>query len=310
MNITLGPKTTTLLSARLDKHSYTDYMFSPRLAWIHELAPEQYLKLIAQRSVRMNTQEELDMTHAMGGENDPEKLDTLEAIYSRALTKHLSLQTSAFFNRNEVIAWDWNQSRSAPVGTLKTAGLEIETKYQKDNVTWGLNHSYMKQLDWDLADNIAVSGISYSDYYIDAGDGVVITSNGNDLNNWSNHATKLFTNINLLKGKLSLHTDMSALWGFQGREDGLDALEAAGGNAADIANIREMDPYNVEVVGNLALAYHLSKAARLTLFVQNIAVFGDNKRYGYSSGFKKTYPDKVSWIEEPTVVGISYSLKL
>ncbi len=310
LNISLGPKTTTLLSARLDKHSYTDYMFSPRLAWIRELAENQYLKLIAQRSVRMNTQEELYMTHVMGGDNDPEKLDTLEAIYSRNLTKRLSMQASAFFNRNDVIAWDWNQRRSAPVGTLKTAGLELETTYHKDNVTWGLNHSYVKQLDWDLADGVAVSGISYSDYYLDAGDGVIITSNGEDLNNWSNHATKFFTNIDLLKGKLSLHADMRALWGFQGRKDGLDALEAAGGNAADIAAIRERDAYDLELTGDLSLAYHVSKNATLMLFVHNVPIFGDNKRYAYSSGFKKAYPDKVSWIEEPTVVGLSYLLRL
>jgi len=37
-----------------------------------------------------------------------------------------------------------------------------------------------------------------------------------------------------------------------------------------------------------------------------IPIFGDNKRYSYSSGFKLSYPDKTSWIEEPTVVGFSY----
>lgn len=306
LNVKLNPRTTALLSARLDKHSFTDHMFSPRFAWIRELASDRYLKLIAQRSVRINTQEELFMTHVMGGENDPEILDTLEAIYSHRLSERLSLQTSAFFNRNDVIAWDWNQRRSAPVGTLQTAGLEIETEYEKDNLRWGLNHSYVKQLDWDLADNVAVSGISYSDYYVDAGSGVIVTSNGNDLNNWSNHATKLFTNVGLLRGKLSLHADLRALWGFQGRQDGLEALERAGGRAADIAEIRARDAYDVELTGNLSLAYHLSKTATLTVFVHNIPVFGDNKRYAYSSGFKKSYPDKVSWIEEPIVVGISY----
>ena len=37
LNVELTPKTTTIFSARLDKHSYTDYMFSPRFAWIQEL---------------------------------------------------------------------------------------------------------------------------------------------------------------------------------------------------------------------------------------------------------------------------------
>jgi len=160
-----------------------------------------------------------------------------------------------------------------------------------------------------LDDNIAVSGISYSDYYRDAGSGVIITSNGNDLNNWSNHITKLYGNIDFLEGRLSLHANMHALWGFEGRKDGLDALEEAGGDAASIADIHDKDAYDVEVAANLSLTYRVNKLSSLTVFVHNIPVVGDNKRYSYSSGFKKTTPDKVSWIEEPMVFGISYLLK-
>ncbi|MBN2182907.1 MAG: TonB-dependent receptor [Sedimentisphaerales bacterium] len=309
LNYQHTPDTTTLWSARLDKHSYTGYMFSPRFAWIRELDTNEYLKFIAQRSVRMNTQEELYMNHIMNKDNDPEKLNTLELIYSDKPTERLSFQSSVFYNRNDVIAWDWGQARSAPVGTLDTMGLEIETGYKKDNYRFGINHSYVKQLDWDLDDNVAVSGISYSDYYVDAGSGVVITSNGDDLNNWSNHATKLYGNIDFLEGRMSLFANMKALWGFQGRKDGLDALEDAGGDAATIADIRDRDTYDLEIAANLSLTYRINKLSTMTVFVQNIPVIGDNKRYSYSSGFKKTYPDKVSWIEEPTVVGISYMLK-
>jgi outer membrane receptor protein involved in Fe transport len=302
-------KTTTLWSARLDKHSYTSYLFSPRFAWIHELDTDEYLKFIAQHSVRMNTQEELYMNHKLGKDNDPEKLDTLELIYSDKPTERLSLQTSVFYNRNDVIAWDWSQARSAPIGTLDTMGLEVETGYKKDNYYFGLNHSYVKQLDWDLDDNITVSGISYSDYYQDAGGGVIIMSEGNDLNNWSNNITKMFGNIDFFDRKLSLYANMRVLWGFQGRKDGLDALEEAGGDAAEIDDIRDRDAYDIEATANLSLTYRVDKLSTLTVFVHSIPVIGDNKRYSYSSGFKKAYPDKVSWIEEPTVVGVSYLLK-
>ena len=309
LNYQHNSKTSTLWSARLDKHSYTSYLFSPRFALIHELDTNEYLKFIAQHSVRMNTQEELYMNHVLGKDNDPEKLDSLELIYADKPTERLSFQSSLFYNHNDVIAWDWSQSRSAPVGTLDTMGLEVETGYKRDNYRFGLNHSYVKQLDWELDDNIAVSGISYSEYYVDAGSGVIITSKGNDLNNWSNHATKLFGDIDFLDGKLSLHGDMRALWGFQGRKDGLDALEDAGGDAASIADIRDRDAYDVEVAANFSLTYRVNKLSTLTVFVHNIPVVGDNKRYSYSSGFKKSAPDKVSWIEEPTAVGISYLLR-
>jgi outer membrane receptor protein involved in Fe transport len=309
LNIELMPKTTALLSARLDKHTYTDYMFSPRAALIQELRKNEYLKFIAQRSVRMNTQEELYMNHELGSDNDPEILDSLELIYSAMPTEHLSIQTAGFLNYNEVIAWDAAQRRSAHVGNLTTAGLEVETEYKKDDFSIGANHSYVKQLDWDLDEDMSVSGISYSDYYQDAGGGVIIKSNGNNLNNWPTQATKLFTNVGLFDKKMLFHANMKILWGFEGSEDGLNALSDAGGNSAAIDNIRDKDAYGIEISANLSLTYNINKDARFRFFVQNIPIVGDNKRYSYSSGYKLPYPDKTSWIEEPMVVGFSYRVR-
>jgi outer membrane receptor protein involved in Fe transport len=309
LNLKHSPKMSTLWSARVDKHDYTDYMFSPRFAWIYQLREHEYLKFIAQRSVRMNTQEELYMSHEMGMSNQPEKLDTYELIYSGQSGGHLTYQASTFFNKNAVIAWDWNERRSAPIGTLTTIGLEVEADYKKDNFNLGANHSFVKQLDWEVDPAIRASGISYSDYYVDAGSGVIITSKGNDLNNWSNNATKLYANINFLDGKLTLHGDLKTLWGFEGCRDGLEALEEAGGTPARIRDVKDHDAYDLEITANLSLTYHIHKSADLTFYVQNIPVIGDNKRYSYSSGYKKPYPDKSSWIEEPTAVGVRYSIR-
>jgi outer membrane receptor protein involved in Fe transport len=308
VNAQLTPRNTAVLSARVDKHSYTDYMFSPRAAWIHELDKKEFLKFIAQRSVRMNTQEELYMSRKMNEDNIPEKLDTLEFIYAIQPTDLLSFQASLFHNRNSVIAWDWNERRSAPVGTLKTIGIEFEADYRTDNYTIGANHSFVKQLDWKLADGITASGISYSDYYAVDGD-VVMTSQGNDLNNWPSHATKLYGNLKLGDGRMTLHGDMRVLWGFEGMQDGLDMLDEAGGDADAIAHSRRQNAYETEITANLSLTCHLSKSSELTFFVQNIPVLGDNKRYSYSSGFKRGYPDKTSWIEEPTVFGVRYHVR-
>jgi outer membrane receptor protein involved in Fe transport len=173
VNLKHSPQMSTLWSARIDKHDYTDYMFSPRFAWIYQLRDHEYLKFIAQRSVRMNTQEELYMSHEMGMSNKPEKLDTYELIYSGQSGEHLTYQAAAFLNRNSVIAWEWNARRSAPIGKLRTFGLELETQYKKENFNLGINHSFVKQLDWQLDKDLAASGISYSDYYVDAGAGVI-----------------------------------------------------------------------------------------------------------------------------------------
>jgi len=65
----------------------------------------------------------------------------------------------------------------------------------------------------------------------------------------------------------------------------------------------------MQVAANVSLTYHINKDSGVTVFVQGIPLIGDNKRYGYSSGFKLSYADKVSWIEEPTVVGFKWYMQ-
>jgi outer membrane receptor protein involved in Fe transport len=311
LNIELTPKTTMIVSARIDKHSYTNYMLSPRLAFIHELNKDEYLKFIIQRSVRINTQEELYMNHIRKNENFPEKLDTMELIYTKKLNDRWTIETSVFYDKNNVIAWDSVQRKSAPLGTLELFGVEAEAKYKKDNFEFGINHSLAKQLNWTLAQNISTSGISASDYFAVATDNakVVLHGNGNDLNNWANQATKLWTNIDLLENRMTLHGDLRALWGFEGARQALDELAQAGGDAAAIDGTRDRGAFGVQLTGDLSLTYRITKNADFQVFLQNIPVYGDNKRYSYNSGYKKSIPDKASWVEEPMVIGFKYNLR-
>jgi outer membrane receptor protein involved in Fe transport len=308
LNMELTPKTTMILSGRFDKDTYTHYMFSPRLALIHELKKDEYLKFIIQRSVRMNTLDELYINNKSGKTNFPEKLDMLELIWSKKLNDRWFVQTSAYWSKDKAIAWNGatNVRAAAPVGTLELFGIEAEVKYQKDNVTLGINHSLAKQLSFKLAKGVTGSGISYSDY---SDSTIKIGSQGNDLSNWANQATKLYTNIDLLEKKITLHGDMMAFWGFQGYKDGLEAFERAGGDAASIQKIKDQDAFGAEVKANVSLTWHVNKSADFMVFVQNIPVFGGNKRYAYSSGQKNVYADKTSWIEEPLVVGVTYKIR-
>jgi outer membrane receptor protein involved in Fe transport len=315
LNYQFTPQTTMIVSGRFDVHSYTTGVFSPRFALIHELKKDHYLKFIAQKSVRLNTQEELLLNNKKEHLNVPETLETLELIYSGKMTDHLFLETSLFFNRNETIGWDSTLRSAASLGTLRTIGLDIDLKYKKENYDVGINHSFVKQIDWQTADKIEATGISYSDYYFRTGT-VLMGSKGNNLNNWSNHITKFYTNIDFCEKKLTLHGDARVIWGFEGSKEGLenlnDALVQAGGNAVNVDTIKAMNShhiYDTAVTANLSLTYHINKSADLTAFLQGIPVIGDNKRYAYSSGFKTPHPEKASWVEEPMVVGFKYKIR-
>jgi hypothetical protein len=79
--------------------------------------------------------------------------------------------------------------------------------------------------------------------------------------------------------------------------------------AAEIEDVERHHGYDPQVTGDVSLMYRLDRFADVTFFVQNIPIIGDNKRYSYSSGFRRNYPDKTSWIEEPIVFGLRYRLR-
>jgi hypothetical protein len=231
-------------------------------------------------------------------------------MYDGQWNEHFNMTTSMFFNKNTIIAW--NGTGSSPLGTLRTFGIEWEGKYKTDDFDIGANHSFVKQQYWRMADGMPpYSGISYSEYERTVG-GVTIHSSGNDLANWPNQATKLFSNIYFLEKKMTLHGDMRMLWGFEGANDGLDALDdavSAADGQSGINAVRHHGAYDPEITANVSLTYRFNSSADLTFFVQNIPVMGDNKRYSYSSGHNNSNANKISWIEEPTVVGVRYHIR-
>ncbi|NRB38041.1 MAG: hypothetical protein HRU20_06175 [Pseudomonadales bacterium] len=84
------------------------------------------------------------------------------------------------------------------------------------------NYSYVEQRTWQLSQGLNRSGVSYSDYQQDIGNGLQ-TGEGNDLNNWPNQAIKLVFRY-AFNHSLTLHSDARVFWNFQGSQDGLSGL--------------------------------------------------------------------------------------
>jgi outer membrane receptor protein involved in Fe transport len=319
LNVDLTDKWSVLLSARLDKQSYTDYMFSPRAALSYELQKDHYLKFTAQKSVRMNTEDELYKMDKTDKNVKPETLKTYEVMYQAYNQNGWDLMAGTFYNDNQVIAWNSTTRSSTPVGDLKTIGLEVESAYRSKKFEFGANHSYVQQLSYELADGLTTSGISYGDYYFNTTYATVnntttvpvaYRSTGNDLNNYANNMTKFFGNLNLWDDKITLHGDTQILWGFPGGKDGLNMVRDGGGYTTAYAHqVKEHDAYGMLVSGNFSVTYHMNKSADIALYVQNIPIYGDNKRYTYSSGVKTGTAEKTAWIEEPMVVGARFTAR-
>ncbi|MFC1555301.1 TonB-dependent receptor plug domain-containing protein [candidate division KSB1 bacterium] len=304
-----------LLSGRMDKNTYSDWLFSPRIALITNIFNDHYAKLIVQRSVRMNTAGQLYTDDFNGNEYGTETLKGLELIYSAYIGDDLLLNLSCFRNNIDIIAWDDEINASNPVGRLKLYGIEGEYKQTLPFGNIGASYSFVKQLDWKLEEGVFRSSISYSDYNQPVGDGIQ-TGYGNDLANWPNQAFKLFGRFSLLN-RITFHIDSRILWDFQGSKDGLTGLSNAVAGTADeaavsnsINEVNNVNTYENDFRSNFSLSYLLNENFEMQFYGLNVFGANKNKRYSYDYGNDKTAPAGVRFVEEPRVWGLKLNYRI
>lgn len=203
----------TFTGLRTDKNTYTDWLFSPRLALIYTPTVDDTLKLILSRSVRQNFAEENRDQFLTNGENsDSEVSQTLEIRYDRTLSEHWTLGMGAYFHDLERIGVSsQNATPDVPVvGVIAdevTWGLELELTYQSESTRIHFSHGFTQLYDFDLND-INIDQFVTSEAY----------GFGRNLANWSNHISKMTIHHEIdqnwsFDGSLRLH------WGYAGHED-------------------------------------------------------------------------------------------
>lgn len=310
-NYEINDKLKVLVSGRMDKTTFVDWEFSPRVALITTPKKGQSFKLVAQKSVRLATAGQLYMEDKTGRDHSTEKLKSLEAIYTAHIKHRSTVNITAFKNHIDVISWDGSQNISQNAGTLKLWGAEASINRTWDSgIKLGANYSYINQQDWNLESGVTRSGVSYSDYNQTL-DTTVQQGYGNDLNNWYNQAFKVFGNFPL-NDKLFLHIDARVMWDYQGAKDGLSALNLAVAGTADevatgasIDRVYDEDAHDYDFRTNLSLSYQYSDSLSFQLFALNLLGSDRNKRYSFDNGGNDVEPRTVRFIEEPEVFGVN-----
>ena len=309
-NLAFDPKFNIVMSGRLDQNTFTNNMFSPRVALVSDWERMGVTKFIWQKSVRMNTAEQLFIADKTGNKNNPETLNGYEFDYDVSPTSKLSLATAVYYNSLNDFGWSAASSTETVLGKLNIGGVEFEPKYKFYVMfTIGGSQSFTKQQGFKLGSTVSYSGVSYSDVPASSTGGV-----GNDLNNMPNLATKMFAEYKPT-AKWTLHVDGRIYWDFQGDIDGLNMLE----NAAVAANnqtavntieyIRSQNAFKPDARLDLAARYDLTKNVAITIMATNLLGLNGNKMYSYSSGNTSGEPTKVSWIKEPRVFGAKVDCK-
>ncbi len=208
---TIDDHWTTFVGARVDDHSYTKRMFSPRASLVHTRNTKDTYKLIWARSVRANYEEEMTKTGLH--DNRPEKLDSLELRYERKHNKNLDLAASIFNHYNlELIGWSNAAGGQSVVGTQKEWGVELEAMYHTDRTSVVLSHGYTKLIDFELADPNMITTDPYIQFSAHP------YGYGDDLQRWANHITKI-TARHKLDDRWTVDCSMRIYWGYPGLKD-------------------------------------------------------------------------------------------
>lgn len=316
-NMQLNSWLMLLASGRVDKNSYIKWLTSPRFALIAELTPSHTLKLLAQRSQRMNTLNQLYLEKVSGTESDNESLTSLEMIYSYSPTKQLSFGLPAFYNIVDNIGVERSSSGAIStvlLGRYRCWGLEPEIRYVGGKVSFGCNHSFYVPLSWQLYENAGgVNLSSVGDWNTNLG-GLHLTSQTANSLCWSNQTSKLWVNVALGK-KLHLHLDARMYWDFEGGKDMLSMWKtAAQGTSSEqeistlVDELNKRKLFGSDFRLNAGISYKLLPSTTFTLSGMNLLSVTDNKRYSLWE-FWNQYPN-FTYTKEPLCIMIKLHVHL
>jgi outer membrane receptor for ferrienterochelin and colicin len=200
---------TIFAGLRMDKHTYTDWMISPRLSAVYVQDASKVFKLTYNRSVRHSDDADLYKHYQTEGEvGDLETIDNIEFIVDYDYSKMWHMSFSTYYNHHRVVAYNDAIKETGRIGILDFYGLEGIIHYHRGNMDLILSHNYTKQLDFKLNDpetlrqNISASVKGY----------------GNDLANWPNHITKLNMTYKI-NPQITWNSSLRIYWGLPGAID-------------------------------------------------------------------------------------------
>ncbi len=210
---------TGFLSGRADKHTYTEFLFSPRAAIVWMPTEQDTVKFIAAEAVR---RVEDDVLRFMALENvdfdEVEKLGSLELRYERQPCEHRHWAVSTFYEDTQTVAFARREGefagRSQLLGEFQIWGIEWEASYRTDETRIVASHSYTDLVNGHLIDPTIIQGVSAYPY------NVLFPNDpfGRHLANWSPHLTKMFASHDL-DDCWSVSSSLRIYWGFPGGQD-------------------------------------------------------------------------------------------
>ena len=210
----LSNQWTIFAGGRIDKNTYSKYMYSPRASLVYTPSEKDTYKLMWSRSLRSNNAEVMKIQDMNDNSiTSPETLDSIELRYERTQNKNLDLAASVYVHYNlDIIGWSNTDASTVNIGTQRDWGFELEAAYHTKNSRVAISHGFTHLYDFNL----------------EPGKNTFIAAEPfDDLAYWSNNVTKI-TAQHKLNDKWTINGSFREYWGFPGLKDYIHDQNANG----------------------------------------------------------------------------------
>ncbi len=282
-----SPRWTAFFGGRMDRHTFTRWMSSPKAALVFSANQSNTAKLLYNHSVRKSDDIELKQQHDADPDfkGEIEKIDALELRHDYQANDDLVVSAAAFWQSVDIIGWTASASRSSPVGNEEIYGLEAEVGYRASRHDVTLSYAFTKLREFTLADETILTQTETSAPY----------GFGNDLHHWPWHVSKLTWNMQLSRNLKAL-SSLRLFWGFKGAEEYAKYNnEVLQRNSLTRTDDERTDAFQGNAFLNVGAVYDMDRRLQLSLHAHNILGWLQhdlNKRnfFGRMGGYRSEAP--------------------
>jgi len=246
---------------RADKHTYSDWMYSPRFSAIYAPDASRVFKFIYNRSVRHSDDVDLYAYYLDTGERgDVETIDNFEIAFDYYPNSKWDLHLSAYYNQHDVVAYNDAEKKTANIGEVDFYGIEAIVNYHHRKWEVSLSHNYTKLYDFTLQSpdiirqNISAEPKGY----------------GDDLANWYDHMTKVSVNYKVSE-QLQWNSSLRIFWDMPGAVDMADYnMDHFADNVAELLRLplytENTRAFEESIFLNVGMTYHYNDQLTLSMY--------------------------------------------
>ena len=288
---------TIFVSFRADKHTYSQWLLSPRGTMVFTPTEQDTIKIMGGQSVRRSGDEELwaqwEREHSIP---KPETLRSYEMQYEHRFWDQWSVGANGFYEDYSAIGYSSVLYHSVSLGDFKIAGGEFELGYTNKTTRVMLSEGVAKLVDSKIPKSLPAGGqgITAEPY-----------GYGHDLAEWSPFITKLSV-VHDFSKQWTVSSSLVYYYGFPGAQDFARYNAAQGSPLSGLpySDHGDSTPYGPNLYVNLGIEFRPSTNWTIRVDGYNLAGLAD------STLSKRNYYFRLSeFSEEPASVTVSARYK-